>query len=418
MSAQTRGRSVPMSDQEHVLQVGTGWVPADLAINAFGLISPDNIFGSVGDLRLLPDRNSVVDIPSDSAIPGVRVYLADQVLPDGSPWNCCPRTFLRQALRDLREQTGLQLAASFEHEFMVRDSPLTAPFSFARFRSGEPFGTDFVQLLDGTGLNPDSWLPEYGAGQYEVTLGAANGLIAADRAILLRELVRDLARRRGLRVTFAPLLEPGGVGNGVHVHLFLRDAEGGPAFWDPGRPGRLSRLGARFAAGILQHAAALTAVTAPSVASFLRLVPHRWSAGGIFLADRNREALLRICPLVSLGGRDPAGQLRLEYRGCDATANPWLVLGILVRAALEGIRHDYTEPVVFSEAATDVDLASVPALPKSLEEALAALEADATVRSWFHPDLLATHLSVKRSELATVAHLDEAGRCHAIADVY
>lgn len=301
---------------------------------------------------------------------------------------------------------------------MVRDSPLTAPFSFARFRSGEPFGTDLVQLLDGTGLNPDSWLPEYGAGQYEVTLGAANGLIAADRAILLRELVRDLARRRGLRVTFAPLLEPGGVGNGVHVHLFLRDAEGGPAFWDPGRPGRLSRLGARFAAGILQHAAALTAVTAPSVASFLRLVPHRWSAGGIFLADRNREALLRICPLVSLGGRDPAGQLRLEYRGCDATANPWLVLGILVRAALEGIRHDYAEPVVFSEAATDEDLASVPALPKSLEEALAALEADATVRSWFHPDLLATHLSVKRSELATVAHLDEAGRCHAIADVY
>ncbi|HCA85801.1 MAG TPA: glutamine synthetase [Streptomyces sp.] len=418
LAGQVRGRAVPAADHDAVLRTGTGWVPANLAISAFGPICPDNVFGSLGDLRLLPDPATGVDIPADGDHPGLRLYLADQTLPDGEPWPNCPRTFLRDALAELRERTGLVVTAAVEHEFMLDGLPPSLPFSLRRHRDAEPFGSDLVRLLTRAGLEPENWLPEFGDGQFEITLRPSDALTAADRAVLLRELVRDLARRRGLSASFAPLRDPAGVGNGVHLHLSLRDVEGRPVLHDPARPGGLSATGARFAAGILRHAPALTAWTAPSPVSFLRLAPHRWSAAGAFLAERNREALLRICPTTRLGGGDPAAQFNLEYRAADAAANPWLALGVLVRAGLEGLTGDYDEPVVRPEDTGEADLADVPRLPRSLEEALAALEADKVVQSWFDPRLLSTHLSLKRYELAQLDGLDDEARTRKVFDVY
>jgi len=416
--AHTRGRAVPFASHDDVLAKGTGWVPADLAITCFGPIAEDNVFGSVGDVRLLPDPSTGIDIPADGTRPALRFYLADQVLPDGSPWPCCPRSFLRQAIADLRERTGLSVIASFEHEFVLPDVPASPPFSFARARDVEPFGSDLVRLLDVTRLEPETWLPEYGDGQFEVTLRPAPALVAADRAVLVRELVRDLARARGHRVTFAPILDPSGVGNGVHLHLSLRDTDGRPVLFDPTRPGRLSETGATFAAGVLRHGRALTAWTAPSPVSFLRLTPHRWSAAGLFCAERNREAFLRICPTVEIGDGDPAETFNLEFRAADATANPWLALGVLIRAGMEGIVRGYEPATVWPESVTESDLAQAPAMPASLEDALAALEADDVVRGWFDPALLATHLAVKRAELDALKGLDDVARCQRIADVY
>ncbi|MFC9239997.1 glutamine synthetase [Streptomyces decoyicus] len=418
LAGQVRGRAMPSDDQAGVLRTGTGWVPANLAISSFGAIAPGHVFGSTGDLRLVPDPATGVDIPADGNRPGMRLYLADQTLPDGEPWPCCPRTFLRHALEELRERTGLEVTASVEHEFMLGGLPRSHPFALQRLRDAEPFGSDLVRLLGQAGLEPENWLPEFGDGQFEITVRPSDALTAADRAVLLRELVHDLARRRGLPVTFAPIPDPAGVGNGVHIHLSLRDAAGRPVLHDPARPGGLSALGARFSAGILRHARALTAWTAPSPVSFLRLTPDRWSTGGVFLAERNREALLRICPTSRIGGGDPATQFNLEYRAADSTANPWLVLAVLVRAGLEGLTRGYDEPVVWPEDTKESDLAEVAALPRSLEEALAALEADDIVRSWFDPRLLATQLSVKRYELAQLEGLDNEARARKVSDVY
>ncbi|MFF5208665.1 glutamine synthetase family protein [Streptosporangium sp. NPDC000396] len=414
LAAQLRGRAVPISREEAVLRSGTGWVPADLAITCFGPIA-DNVFGSAGDLRLLPEPATRVDVPADGDLPGTRLYLANQTLPDGTPWECCPRTFLTTAVEELRAELGITVVASFEHEFTLAGLPSSPPFSFERYRSAEPFGSGLVTLLDQAGFDPETWLPEYGDAQHEITLSPADAVVAADRAVLLRELVRDLARRRGLRACFAPLLDPIGTGNGVHIHLSFRDADGNPALYDPARPGGLSELGARFSAGILRHAPALTAVTAASPVSFLRLTPHRWSAGGVFLAERNREAMLRICPGT---GPDAGAQLNLEYRAADATANPWLALGVLLRAGLEGIRRGYPEPTVWPESATEEELSAVPPLPKTQDEALNALEKDEVVGGFFAPDLLTTYLAVKRAEAVSLGGLDDAERCRRIADVH
>lgn len=417
LAGQVRGRSVPASSQESALRSGVGWVPADLALTAFGSLAP-NVFGSKGDLRLMPDPTTRVDVPGRDGEPPVGVLLADQVELDGTAWACCPRTFARDALDALREATGLEVVASFEHEFMDLDLHGGAPFSFVRHRQAEPFGSELVTLLETVGLEPENWLPEYGAGQFEITLEPTDALTAADRAVLLKELVRDLARRRGRRVTFAPLVDPDGSGNGVHVHLSLRDREGRPALHDPSASDGLSDLGRRFSAGILTHARALLAFTAPSPTSYLRLTPHRWSAGGVFLAERNREALLRICPTSPLCGRAIEDQYNLEFRAADATANPWLVIGLLVRAGLRGIEHSYEPAHVWPESVTEAELTSVPTLPASLDEALDDLKADDVVTGWLHPDLLDTHLAVKRSELDAVADLTEAQRCVRVADVY
>lgn len=417
LAGMVRGRSVPSTEEDSVLRRGVGWVPANLAITAFGNIAP-NTFGSTGDLRLMPDPSTRIEVPRRGEEPPVTMVLADQTHPDGSPWACCPRAFARRALEDLRAATGLDVVASFEHEFMLDGLPRTAPFSFERHRSVEPFGTELVSLLASTGLQPENWLPEYGLDQFEVTVEPTDGLLAADRAVLLRALVRDLARQHGRTATFSPLVDPEGSGNGVHVHLSLRDADGRPSLYDPQAPAGLSRVGRQFAAGVLRHARALLAVTAPSPISYLRLTPHRWSAGGVYLAERNREALLRICPTSTVGGGDPARQYNLEYRPADATANPWLTLGVLVRAGLAGITNAYPDPTIWPESVTEAELSSAPRLPDGLPSALDALAEDDVVSGWFASALLDTLVSVKRAEIDAVADLDDIERCRRFADVY
>lgn len=413
LSAVLRGRSVPAAAASDALLNGLGWVPANLAINSAGHLASEELFGTCDDLRLMPDAGSRSTVTADDRAPAVDIYLADQTEIDGSPWTGCPRTFLRDSLDEL-EAAGLTVSAAFEHEFTLTGTDAAQPFSFTRFRSAEPFGTELVALLDSAGLEPETWLPEYGRGQYEITVRPAPGIAAADRAVLLRELVRDLARRRGHRASFAPLPDPSDVGNGVHVHLSLHDREGRPALYAPDRPGRLSERGGAFAAGIVTHARALAAITAASPASYLRLVPHQWSVGGMYLADRDREALLRIAPTPG-PAEGWGGRFNLEYRAADATANPWLTLAVLLRAGMHGINNGYPTPQIGTK---DEPVVDAPPLPTSLDDALDALEKDEVVRGWFAPTLLETYLAVKRSDAAACAEMQSAELCRHVGDIY
>ena len=423
-----RGRSLPASELSARLEAGVGWTPANQAITPLGHLAEPNPFGSVGDLRLLPDPDTRMRVEAGPADSALELMLCDITETDGEPWECCPRRFLREALGELEQELGLRLKASFEHEFQLHvddpaAAPATAPFSLEAQRSIEPFAADVVGALFEAGVSPELITSEYAPHQFEIPVEPAEGLASADRSIVLREVVREIARRLGMRASFAPLLDPAGTGNGVHVHLSLLDAAGRPALFDAARPACLSELGGRFAAGILEHARALTALTAPSPSSAARLEPHRWSAGAVCLAQRNREALLRIPPLVSLAGAEPASQLRLEYRGADAAANPYLALGAIVRAGVAGVRAELPAPAILDRdpAALEESEAArygVGALPASLEESLEALAADEIVRAWMGPLLYDAYVSVKRSELDSVAGLDLGEVCRRYAAVY
>ncbi len=424
LGAIVRGRAVFASDLEEHLAAGIGWVPANHALTPLGGLAEPNPFGSLGDLRLVPDESTHARVGAGPGETPLEMFLCDIVETDGSPWACCPRRFLAKGLAELRAETGAIVTTSFEHEFQLpAEGPSALPFSLEAQRLAEPFAGEVMGALLEAGLEPERFFPEFAPHQFEIPLAPAPGLAGADRAVIMREVVREVARRHGLRASFVPLLDPATAGNGVHIHLSLHDEAGGPLLYDADRPAGLSELGASFAAGVLAHAGALSALCAPSPVSAERLRPHHWSAGAVCLAERNREALLRIPPLVGLGGGDPATQMRLEYRGADAAANPHLALGAIVRAGLEGIRAGLGAPPVLRQdpanlSAEESERFGVGALPASLAEALAALEGDAPARGWLDPLLLEAYLSVKRAELAETAELSLEEACARYALVY
>jgi glutamine synthetase len=413
-----RGRSVPVADLDRRMRIGVGWVPANQSISAFGDLAEPNPWGSAGDVRLLPDPATLVRVDRWAPLPPLHVVLCDIVEVDGGEWDTCGRTFLRRALARLQAQTGLRVRASFEHELVLEDDRRAAPaFSLEAQRLAEPFASLVMAALREAGVEPELFLPEYGEHQFEIPVAPAEGVAAADRSVLLKEVVRETARRLGLRASFAPLRDAASVGTGAHIHLGLIDEQGNPAGYDPSRPGRLSETAGRFAAGILRHLPAVLALTSPSPHSYARLVPHRWSAAAAVIGEQNREAVLRICPVVELDGMRPDGQVHLEFRAADATASPYLALGALVCAGLAGIRHELEPPPVVASGAT-LDDPRLPSLPRSLGEALDALEADPVARDWLPPRLRETYTGLKRLELSLVGQLDEEEVCRLYAGVH
>jgi glutamine synthetase len=400
-----RGRSLPTSQLSGWLQAGVGWVPANLSITPLGTLAEQSPFDSVGDLRLLPDAETQVRVEGQGDSGALEFVLCDIVETDGTPWECCPRHFLRAALDELDGEFGVRLLASFEHEFqLIGEAPPPPPFSLEAQRAVEPFGSEVMGALLQAGVEPE-------------------GVEAADRSVILKEVVREIARGRGARASFAPLIDPDGAGNGVHVNLSLIDAAGEPLLFDAARPGCLSELAERFAAGILAHAGALSAFTAPSPASASRLTPHRWSVGAICLGRANREALLRIPSIVAISRAAPARQLRLEYRGADATANPYIALGAIVRAGLDGLRAELPAPPILDRdpaalEGADATRFGVGALPQSLGEALDALAGDEVARDWMAPLLYDAYVGVKRAELQETETLDSHEVCRRYAAIY
>jgi glutamine synthetase len=165
-------------------------------------------------------------------------YLGDIRETDGTPWSCCPRDFLRRGLAALEEVAGLRMLSAFEQEFVytgVEELP-GAAYSLDAYRRQGIFGEAFTAALRQSGVIPDSFLPEYGPRQYEVTCQPALGVRAADDAIVMREIARSTAQRLGARAIFSPILDPNGVGNGVHIHMSFQDSEGKPVMRDPPGP--------------------------------------------------------------------------------------------------------------------------------------------------------------------------------------
>jgi glutamine synthetase len=419
-----RGRSLPTPQLGARLQAGVGWVPANLSITPLGDLAEQTPFSSVGDLRLLPDPETQLRVEARSGESPLEMVLCDIVETDGKPWECCPRHFLREALGELEREFGVRVVASFEHEFqLLSDAPAAAAFSLEAQRRVDPLGAELMRALLQAGAEPELFFAEYAAHQFELPVAPAEGLAAADRSVVLKEVVRDIARRQGTRATFSPLLDPAEAGNGVHIHISLTDPDGRPLLFDPERPGYLSELGERFAAGILHHAEALSALTAASPISATRLTPHRWSVGALCLGAANREALLRIPSIVTLTSIDPARQMRLEYRGADATANPYLALGAIVRAGLDGIRSQLPPPPLLEQDPSTLDdadaaLYRVGAMPASLEAALEALAGDEAVRGWLKPLLYDAYVGVKRSECQAAESMDLTDLCRRYASIY
>lgn len=422
ISGQLRGKGFPRRLLPKRLAGGVGWTPTNIQIMALGGIA-DSPWGPRGDLLLLPDPATEVFLDFADGTAPEHFLLADVAETDRTPWSCCPRTLLKNVVAELRA-AGLVPHVSFEHEFVytgARSRPGDG-YALDALRRHGPFGELFLSALHAAGLEPDSYLPEFGAGQFEVTLPPCAAVAAADRALILREAARATAWRLGHRAVFSPVVTEDGLGNGVHLHISLRDPRGRPVTHDAGGRAGLSPVMASFCAGIARFMPALCALTAPLPISYLRLRPNRWSAAWNNIGVQDREAALRVCPLPA-APEAAAEACNVEYRPADAAANPYLQLAVVLRAGLEGVRRSLPMPGPLAAdpgtlAAEALEEAGVVRLPTSLDDALDRLMAEPAVLGWLPPALADLYLRHKRSELDATRGRTAAELCAMYAEVY
>ncbi len=423
-AGQVRGKGFPASELAERLRTGIGLAPTNLMINAFGEIG-DSPWGPRGELLMLPDPTTEVMVDFAGARPPERFLLADLTELDGTPWACCPRGWLARGLEALAREFGLIVKAAFEHEFHYSGAEVRLGDSYLldamRLQGG--FAQNLLPALRSNGIIPDTFLPEYGPQQFEVTCKPALGLAAADDAIRLREITRAVARFHGHKATFSPVMAAGAVGNGVHVHFSLQDRDGTPVSYDATAAHGIGEAAGHFVEGILSEMPALVAFTAPSLVSYERLKPHRWSATYNNLGDRDREAGIRLCPLTRLPGSDPAASFNVEYRAADAAANPYMVLGALVWAGLKGLRDKRRLREPTARDPDEMNIAEREALglvhlPRSLSDALLLLEQNETMGQAMGAEFRAAYLLHKRSEIEFLKDYSPDAQIARYADAY
>ncbi len=424
IAGKLRGKAFPARELEKRKNRGVGWTPTNVQITCFDAIA-DSPYGALGDLVLIPDTSTLVETKFDDGLPEERFVLGDILETDGTPWECCTRSILKSALERLKTVAGLTLFGAFEHEFhfVGGNCPLGSAYTTAGFRAERQFGETLIAAMNDAGLKPDTFMKEYGVDQYEVTMGPVSGIAIADNAVLLREIVHIVANRMGKQASFSPLRDPAGVGNGVHVHLSLRDLEGNPVTYDSEGLHGLSPIAGQFVAGVLKYIDRIVALTAPSTVSYTRLTPHRWSAAFNNLGFRDREASVRICPVSDVSDLARAEQFNFEYRAADAAASPYLAMAAIVHSGIQGIEEGLVCPAATEEdlsllSADDLKARGLIRLPQTLAVALDAFGNDTTVTGWFPSAFADVYVKHKQGEIAFLDGKNENEICAAYEAAY
>jgi glutamine synthetase len=255
-----------------------------------------------------------------------------------------------------------------------------------------------IAHLEALGIPVEYSFHEDSPSQHEIDLRHTDALTMADNVMTLRLVVRETAVEQGVHATFMPKPVGGMQGSGMHTHLSLFEGDGN-AFHDPNEPYLLSKTGQAFVAGLLRHAAEITAVTNQLVNSYKRLIVGTEAPSHVTWARNHRAALVRV-PETRVGKEEA---VRIEYRSPDPACNPYLVYSLLLAAGLRGIDEGYVLPeeadAGFFELSPEQQAAAgVAELPQSLAEALSAMEGSDFVRETLGDHIFEWFLRNKRAE--------------------
>jgi glutamine synthetase len=400
----TRVKTVPLSRLEHAAAKGVGMSPVfDVFLLNDATTTSEFIGGPDGDLRLVPDLNRVTPLAGQ---PGWAWAPVDRYTQEGQIAMACQRAFSRRMMVRARQQ-GFDFRMAFEIEWFAG---YEAGGALVPASSGPAYGMSRVVELSGyvrdvlttlalQGVEVLQVHPEYAVGQLELSAAAEDPLTAADRSVLIRQTVRAVSLRHGYQVSFAPVVLPGHVGNGGHLHLSMW--QGGRNLFAGGRgPYGLTTEAESFVAGVLRELPALVAVGAPSVASYLRLVPSRWAGAFQCWGRENREAAVR---LVTGAAGAEGVDANVEIKCFDLSANPYLVVGAVIAAGLAGTAAGLRLPAEVvgdpaAMAAEDLEKLGVRRLPETLSQAADELEHSTVLREAMGPPLFEAFLAVRRAE--------------------
>ena len=402
-----RGKATHVSGLEARLKSGIGLSKAMPAMSNMDQLQPVAGMGAVGEVRLIPDLDTFTILPY---APTRALAMADMITMAGQPWGACPRSFLKRMLAKA-ESMGLTFQAAMEPEWYLgrKEGEGFVPMdeSLANATVGAMMAQEVIDevaaALTAQGLQVEQYYPELGHGQQEMSISHADALRAADNHIIYRETVRNVAWKHGWLASFAPKPFPHTAGSGCHTHISAWDPDGARnLFYDPDDALQLSELAYHFIGGLMEHAPAISAMTNPSMNSYRRLSPGAWSTAYICYGPDNREAAVRIPS--RFWGTEMAST-NLEFRPADSSSNPYIALGGLIAAGLDGIERELIPPDglcidVDPGQLTSNELArrGIRRLPETLLDAIRELEADQTLIDAMGPLLADSYLAIRRAD--------------------
>jgi glutamine synthetase len=408
-----RAKASALGGLEARIESGIGLTVAMQAMNGLDHLQPVEGMGPVGEVRLVPDPDTFRVLPY---APRTGAMLVDLIQLSGDPAPQCPRSFLKRMAGRLEERAGV-LEVSFENEFSLArvedgafvpvDSSLC--FSTIGLTASQDYADTLVDALERQEIGLEQYYAELGHGQQELSTAHAPAVRAADEQVLVRETIRGVASGFGLVASLAPKPWPENAGNGGHVHFSLwKDDKN--LFHDPDAEDGLSATARSFVAGVLEHLPGLCGLTAPSFNSYHRIIPQYWAGAFTCWGHDNREAPVRV-PSLFWGSEEAS--TNVELKAADASCNPYLAIGGLIAAGLDGLERELEPP-----EPVEVDPATIPEderaargilrLPATQEEALDALAADLVLTTALGPTLTTSYLAVRRSEWAAYSAGDEA----------
>jgi glutamine synthetase len=363
------------------------------------------------DMHLIIDPDTYAILPwTPKEMKRARV-LCDIYQPNGDPFDGDPRGVLKRRLAQLKEERKFIMNVGPEPEFFlflqngsesIRPVPhdVGGYFDFSANDQAVQVRTELMAALNEMGLEIEVGHHEVALGQHEIDFHFADALKTADNVLTLKYAVKAIAAQHGLIASFMPKPVFGINGSGMHCHQSIFSQEGENLFYDPGDRFRLSQLAYRFIAGQLEHAKALSAVLAPTVNSYKRLVPGYEAPVYIGWAQVNRSALIRIPQPMP----DDGETVRLELRCPDPSTNPYLAFNVMLAAGLDGIDRKLTcpEPLnnlnVYELSEEERRDHNIGMLPGSLLEAVNAFETDPILQDALGKPLTEAFVNARRTE--------------------
>jgi glutamine synthetase len=393
--------TIPMEHLEEALANGVGFDGS--SIEGFVRIHES-------DMIAMPDPSTFRIIPWRPTERREARIICDIHRPGGQPFEGDPRHILKQVLKEAADlgftyNTGPELEFFLfktEDGYRVRKETHDTGgyFDYSPLDMASDIRREATFSLQAMGLDVEMCHHEVAPGQHEIDFKFSDALTTADNVITYKNTLKAIALNNGLYATFMPKPIFGENGSGMHVHQSLfHTATGRNAFFDPDDQYKLSDVAYHFIGGQLQHARSMSAILAPTVNSYKRLVVGFEAPVYICWGRRNRSALIRVPEYFP--GMERA--TRAELRCPDPSCNPYLAFAVMLKAGLDGIKNQVQPPDPVEEDVYDFDdrqLAEfyIKTLPSSLEDALRELEASPLMTETLGNYTYNVYLNAKKKE--------------------
>jgi len=373
LNGRPRAMLIPEYQIESALEEGIGFDGS--SIPGFSTLDKS-------DLVARPDPETFVIPPWEH--PNTADMFCYVYRPSGVPFEGDTRGLLRSVVDALQEKDlRFNIGPELEFFYVLKESEMIRPldeggyFDMPPLDPTEKVKRETIMNLESVGFKLDKVHHEVAHGQQEINFRFDDALKTADRVILFKLAVKNIAKKHGLIATFMPKPFWGINGSGCHMHQSLMDnGKGRNLFFDEGSPTGLSEMALHYIGGLLEHFRGLSLVVAPVVNSYKRLVPHyeapvycSWGLG-------NRSALVRI-PIYY---PNKESSVRIEYRHPDPSCNPYLASAVMLKAGLDGVRKKLDPGDATSENVYHMkDREALGVLPGSLGEAVDAFLGDPVI---------------------------------------